>query len=121
MSILSCKSAFAVLSVFILYNIFFCFFHINTALNIRQFLVLSALLNLNLALLSLLLSAESTQPFFLFFVLSYAILAFIFYFFFLISNSRARYFSNLGNSLNTTFLYFFFFSKRISSNFLRKR
>mgnify|MGYP006871027568 CR=1 FL=1 len=108
MSILSCKSAFAVLSVFILYNIFFCFFHINTALNIRQFLVLSALLNLNLALLSLLLSAESTQPFFLFFVLSYAILAFIFYFFFLISNSRARYFSNLGNSLNTTFLYFFF-------------
>lgn len=108
MAIMSCKSSFAMLSLFIFYNICFCFFHINTALNIRQFLVLSALLNLNLALLSLLLGVESTQPFFLFFVSSYAILAFIFYFFFLLSSSKARYFSNLGVALNKTFYYFFF-------------
>ena len=108
MALLSCKSSFSALSLFIFYNIFFCFFHINTALNIRQFLVLSALLNLNLALLSLLLSAESTQPFFLFFVSSYAVLAFIFYFYFLLNNSKARFFSNLGNALNKTLFYFFF-------------
>lgn len=108
MSLLAGSGPFLLLCAFILYNLFFCFFHINTALNIRQFLVLSALLNLNLALLSLLLSLECTQPFFLFFVTSYVVLAFTFYFYFIISNSGARYFSNLAGSWNNTFYYFFF-------------
>ena len=98
MSLLAGSSTFLLLCSFIFYNLFFCFFHINTALNIRQFLVLSALLNLNLALLSLLLSLECSQPFFLFFVTSYVVLAFTFYFYFIISNSGARYFSNLVGS-----------------------
>ena len=108
MSLLAGSSTFLLLCSFIFYNLFFCFFHINTALNIRQFLVLSALLNLNLALLSLLLSLECSQPFFLFFVTSYVVLAFTFYFYFIISNSGARYFSNLVGSWNNTFYYFFF-------------
>lgn len=108
MALLVGSGPFLLLCSFILYNLVFCFFHINTALNIRQFLVLSALLNLNLALLSLLLSLECAQPFFLFFVTSYVVLAFTFYFYFIISNSGARYFSNLAGSWNNTFYYFFF-------------
>jgi NADH:ubiquinone oxidoreductase subunit 2 (subunit N) len=46
--------------------------------------------------------------FFLFFVLSYVVLAFIFYFYFVASNSSARYFSNLGTPLNRTLSYIFF-------------
>ena len=108
MYLFSCNSAFSLLCLFVLYNLYFCFLHVNTALNIRQFLVLSALLNLNLALISLLLNVGSTQPFFLFFVLSYVILAFIFYFYFVANNNSARYFSNLGSPHNKIFFYFFF-------------
>lgn len=108
MHILSCSSSFNLLCFFVLYNLYFCFLHLNTALNIRQFLVLSALLNLNLALLSLLLNVECPQPFFLFFVLSYVVLAFVFYFYFVANNSSARYFSNLGTPLNKTLSYIFF-------------
>jgi hypothetical protein len=87
---------------------FFVFFHINSVLNLRQFLVLSALLNLNLAFLSLVLNEEGSQPFFLIFVLSYILLAFTFYFFFVFLGTNAKYFSSLKLTLNTSSRYLFY-------------
>jgi len=106
--LLSNASAFFLFTLLIFYNLFFTLFHINSVLTLRQFLVLSALLNLNLALLSLTLTEESTHPFFLAFVISYILLAFIFYLFFIIVGSNTKYFSSLTQPQNAWLRYFFF-------------
>lgn len=106
--LLSSRGSFLLFTLIIVYNLFFIIFHINSVLNLRQFLVLSALLNLNLAFLSLLLNEESTQPFFFLFITSYVVLAFTFYFFFTFLGGNPKYFSSLILTLNNTTRYLFF-------------
>lgn len=106
--LLSTSTSLFLFSLIITYNLFFVFFHINSVLNLRQFLVLSALLNLNLAFLSLVLNEEGSQPFFLIFVLSYILLAFTFYFFFVFLGTNSKYFSSLKLTLNTFSRYLFY-------------
>lgn len=106
--LLSSSTSFLLFTLIITYNLFFVFFHINSVLNLRQFLVLSALLNLNLAFLSLVLNEEGAQPFFLLFVTSYIFLAFTFYFFFVFLGSNPKYFSSLPLTLNQVTRYLFY-------------
>ena len=102
------KSVFYLLCSVILYNLVFCTASINSVLNLRQFLVLSALLNLNLVLLSTVLSQEGSQPFFFLFTVSYVFLAFIFYFFFNVTASNAKFFSTLDLPQNGITKYLLF-------------
>ena len=108
MGLLSSGYGHSCFSFFIILNLFFIVFNINTILTLRQLFVLSSLLNMNLALLSLVFSFRHHSCFFFLFNLLYIFSIFIFYSFFILFSANNRFTSKISTSRNK-FQFFFFF------------
>ena len=95
----------------IFFNLVFILLNINSILTLRQFFVLSSLINMNLAFLTLTLLDKVEHPFFLYFIFSYTLLIFILYTYFIYFSGSFRFISSMSFSKNYYFyLFFFFFS-----------